>query len=193
MRYRRLSGEEFREIFLGHKTRVRYAVSSFGRILSFSREMTDGKILKGGERDGYRVLPVKVSDDESPKSKVFFVGKLVAEAFLERPSPEHTYVLHLDYKRSNDRVENLKFATYQEMLDHGNQSPHVREARKKLIQHNIKSDGRKLTVANVIKLKKILADPNRKIKLRALAKQFNISEMQLFRIKKGENWGHIEV
>jgi hypothetical protein len=79
------------------------------------------------------------------------------------------------------------------MLDHGNQSPHVREARKKLIQHNIKSDGRKLTVANVIKLKKILADPNRKIKLRALAKQFNISEMQLFRIKKGENWGHIEV
>jgi hypothetical protein len=36
-------------------------------------------------------------------------------------------------------------------------------------------------------------DPNRKTRLKLIAKQFGISEMQLYRIKSGENWGHIKV
>jgi hypothetical protein len=29
--------------------------------------------------------------------------------------------------------------------------------------------------------------------LKMLAKQFGISEMQLYRIKSGENWGHVKI
>jgi DNA invertase Pin-like site-specific DNA recombinase len=69
----------------------------------------------------------------------------------------------------------------------------VIEGRKKLIEHNIKSDGHKLTANKVKFIKKRLADPNRTIRLKMLAKQFGISEMQLYRIKRGENWGHIKI
>jgi DNA-binding Xre family transcriptional regulator len=42
-------------------------------------------------------------------------------------------------------------------------------------------------------LKKLISDPNRKTRLKMLAKQFGISEMQVSRIKSGENWGHIKI
>jgi DNA-binding Xre family transcriptional regulator len=45
----------------------------------------------------------------------------------------------------------------------------------------------------VKRLKKKLLDPNRKTRYKILAKQFGVSEMQLHRIKTGENWGHIIV
>ena len=44
-----------------------------------------------------------------------------------------------------------------------------------------------------MRIKKMLANPNRKTRLRLIAKQFGISEMQLYRIKSGENWGHVEI
>jgi hypothetical protein len=50
-----------------------------------------------------------------------------------------------------------------------------------------------LSYAQAVVLKKKLLDPNRKTRIRILAKQFGVSEMQLYRIKSGENWGDIEV
>ena len=67
------------------------------------------------------------------------------------------------------------------------------QARKNLLEHNIKSDGRKLTVTKVMRIKKMLQNPNRKTRIKMIAKQFGVSEMQIFRIKSGENWGHIVV
>jgi predicted DNA binding protein len=51
----------------------------------------------------------------------------------------------------------------------------------------------KLTYAQAVILKKKLLDPNRKTRIKVLAKQFGVSEMQLYRIKSGENWGDIKV
>jgi predicted DNA binding protein len=79
------------------------------------------------------------------------------------------------------------------MLAHAKASPFVIEAKKKLIEHKIKSDGNKLTVTEVMRLKKKLLDPNRKTRLKIIAKKFGVSEMTLHRIKTGENWGHIQV
>jgi DNA-binding Xre family transcriptional regulator len=39
----------------------------------------------------------------------------------------------------------------------------------------------------------ILSDPNRKTRLKIIAKRFGVSEMTLQRIKTGENWGHIKI
>jgi len=48
-------------------------------------------------------------------------------------------------------------------------------------------------VTKVMLIKKILAKPDRKTRLKMIAKQFGVSEMQISRIKSGENWGHIKI
>jgi predicted DNA binding protein len=101
--------------------------------------------------------------------------------------------LHLDHNLGNDYISNLKWATIAEQRAHTKASPRVIEAKKKLIEHRIKSDGIKLTETQVIWLKKKLLDPDRKTRLKILAKKFGVTTMTLHRIKTGENWGHIKV
>ena len=66
-------------------------------------------------------------------------------------------------------------------------------AFKKFQENNIKRDGRKLTSTQVIRIKKMLQRPDNKTRLVMIAKQFNITTQQLYRIRTGENWGHIKV
>jgi hypothetical protein len=185
--------ENFREIEIDYPLQRRYAVSDSGRLISFAEKFADGMVLKGGNSDGYKTLRYMMRNNGKTTSKIFFVYKLVAQFFIPKTAEEQRYVLHLDYKRDNDTLRNLKWATYKEMLAHRQKSPHIIRAKIKLQEHNLKSDGRKLTVTKVIHLKKILQDPNRKTRLKMLAKQFGISEMQVSRIKSGENWGHIVI
>lgn len=188
------ASETFKEFPVHPHLKMRYAVSNYGRLLSFKNEFDDGRILKGSLVDGYRSLRYKVpQEDGTMINKHYFVYKLVAQYFVPKTSEDQVHVLHLDRVRDNDYYRNLRWATRSEMLEHTRNSPHVQAAKKRLIEHNIRSDGRKLTVTQVIFLKKRLLDPNRKTRIKMLAKQFGVSEMQLHRIKSGENWGHIKV
>lgn len=185
--------EEFREIQFETPPNLRYAVSNKGRIASFSDTIENGRILKGGCADGYKVLKFQIKVDGKSVNKSMFVFKLVARYFIPKQNEDQQYVLHLDYVRDNDDVKNLRWATYAEMIAHGKRSPHVIRAKQKLLEHNIKSDGRKLTVTKVMLIKKMLLNPNRKTRLKMIAKQFGISETHVRRIESGENWGHIKV
>lgn len=185
--------EVFKQVIIDYPLRLKYAVSNRGRLASYVDEVENGNILIGGKADGYKTLRYLIREDGKVRSKTLFMFRLIAEFFIPKTSEDQKYVLHLDYVRDNDNLNNLKWATYDEMLAHGRKSPHVLEARRKLLELNIKSDGRKMTVTKVIYLKKLLKDPNRKTRLKMLAKQFGISEMQVSRIKSGENWGHIKV
>ena len=185
--------EEYKEFTLHATQKGRYAVTNFGRIISFKEDIHEGRILNGGFADGYKVLRFQTRIDGALKYKTVFFYKVVAEHFLTKTSENQTYVLHLDYVRDNDDIRNLKWATREEMIAHGNKSPHVKVARLKLIEHNKKSDGAKLTSTSVMRIKKMLQDPNRKTRIKMIAKQFGVSEMQIFRIQSGENWGHIKV
>ena len=185
--------EVFKQVEIDYPLKLKYAVSNRGRLASYADVVENGTILIGGKADGYRTLRYVMREDGKIRSKTLFMFRLIAEFFIPKTSEDQKYVLHLDYVRDNDHLNNLKWATYDEMLAHGRKSPHVLEARRKLLELNIKSDGRKMTVTKVIYLKKLLNDPNRKTRLKMLAKQFGISEMQVSRIKSGENWGHIKV
>ncbi len=190
---RLLPNEEFKEIEIEHDVKLRYAVSNRGRLLSFEDDISVGRILKGSLTDGYRLLKFKIFDHGKIKHKHYFVYKLVAKYFIPKDSEDQTCILHLDRVRDNDDVKNLKWATKAEMMEFYNQSPFVKKARERLIEFNIKSDGRKLTVTKVILIKKLLAKPNQRTRLKMIAKQFGVSEMQIRRIKSGENWGHIQI
>ena len=185
--------EEFKEIFIEDKLRLRYAVSNKGRLISFEDNIKFGRELKGGKSDGYRILSYKIFNDGKIKNKHLFVGKLVANNFIPKTSEEQVYVLHLDRVRDNDDYRNLKWATREEMLEFGRQSPFVKQAKKNLIEHNLNANGRKLTVTKVMLIKKILAKPVQTTRLKMIAKQFGVSEMQIRRIKSGENWNQIKI
>jgi|SRR6218665_3393069 len=187
------ANEVFREIETDVPLKYRYAVSNQGRLISFLEEFKDGNLLKGSISDGYKTFRYRKRVDGNPITKTLFIYKLVAEFFIPKDSEDQQHVLHLDYVRDNDTTKNLKWATYEQALLHRSKSPHVINSKKKLIEHNIKADGRKLTSTNVIHLKKLLNNPNNKTRIKMLAKQFGISEMQVNRIKRGENWAHIKV
>src|SRR4051812_13083484 len=140
------AGEKWKEIKLHRSLQRRYAVSNMGRLLSFEEKIKDGRLLNGGDIDGYRAYPYRINVKDKIKYKTLFIHRAVAEYFLKKKSDKHTYVLHLDYNSGNNKAGNLKWATQQEMIEHNKKSPAVIKGRKKTRLHNINSDGRILTV-----------------------------------------------
>ncbi len=185
--------EEFREIAVEHKLKLKYAISNKGRLISFVDDIKFGRELKGGTADGYRLFKYKIFKDGKIYNKHIFFSKLIAEFFVPKTAENQTFVLHLDRKRDNDDYRNLKWATREEMIDFSNKSPSVINARKKLIEHNLNANGRKLTVTKVMLIKKILSKSEQTTRLKMIAKQFGVSEMQIRRIKSGENWSQVKV
>lgn len=185
--------EEWKEFEVGEPRETRYAVSNYGGFKSFTNTIENCKDLKGSITEGFQYLRYKRLNNGKITYYYYAIHKVIAELFIPKTSEEQTYVLHLNYDKLDNHVNNLKWATYDEMIAHGKKSPAVIEAKKKFKEFNIKRDGAKLTSTDVIRLKRKILDPNRKTRLRLIAKEFNISEMQLHRIKTGENWGHIKV
>jgi hypothetical protein len=185
--------EQFKEIELDYSLKLRYAISNKGRLISFSENIEDCRLLKGSLSDGYPTFSFRIKKDGKSVSKCLFLYKLVAQYFIPKQSAEQIYVIHLDYSRNNDDVNNLRWATKAEMIEHRNKNPKIIQARKYLIEHNLKADGRKLTTTKVMLIKKILSRPEQKTRLKMIAKQFGVSEMQIRRIASGENWGHVKI
>ncbi len=184
--------EKFIEIEMDYSVKLRYAVSNRGRMVSFTDKIEDGRLLKGAVSDGYRVFRFKTYRDKKIINSHFFIYRLVAQYFIPKTSDDQVHVLHLDYSRNNDDVNNLKWATKEKQKEHVKSSPVLIQARKNAIEHNLKTDGAKLTVTRVMLIKKLLANPKRKTRQKMIAKQFGVSEMQISRIKSGENWGSVK-
>ena len=189
--------EIFKEISLGeddHNLQLFYAISNFGRLVSYQDNIENGRLIKGSLQDGYRIWRYRINvGNNKIIHKHHFLYKLVAEYFIPKTSEEQVYVLHLNRNRANDHVDNLKWATKAEMLEHSKKSPFVIEARERYMPLLwAKKGGKKLTETQVMLLKKKLLDPKRKTKMKILAKQFGVTEMQLYRIRSGENWSDVK-
>ncbi|MDR2038290.1 MAG: HNH endonuclease [Bacteroidales bacterium] len=179
--------EEWKEIETiddGKFHRKKYAISNYGRVVSYTDEIEDGKLLKYGLIEGYPVLSLGQRVKYSR-----CIHKLVAHYFLPEPASNQKYVIHFDFDKENNSVKNLQWVTREEMLQHQNFNPRVQYARK---HHTKRTRGPKLTDKQVKRLKNAINDPNRKRTYKQIAKRYGISEMQLYRIKSGENWSHVE-
>lgn len=185
--------EEFKEIELQEPLKLRYAVSNQGRLVSFTDNIKEGRELKGGMMEGYKVFQYAYRVGDKRKHRSLLVYRLVAQYFLPKGNEDQTFVLHLDFDKQNDRVENLRWANQAELTAHHSVNPAVIRGKQKTIAYNIKADGRKLTSTQVIRIKKMLLRKDNKTRLVMIAKQFNITTQQLYRIRTGENWGHIKV
>ncbi len=182
--------EEWRSLIFPKEAspRKNYAVSNYGRIAAYTDELKSGKILKGGLIGGYPSLKIRINR----KDKTHYVHKLVGEAFITGQSELRNRLIHLDYNKKNNHISNLKWVSKEDYLVHQRGNPAVIKAKEKQAQF-LPEVGHKLTTTDVMRIKKKIWDPDRKTRLRMIAKQFGISEMQLYRIKSGENWSHVRV
>lgn len=164
-----------------------YKVSNYGRVLSLVKN-PEGEILKGGRTAGYLSFVVNL---KSGKKKNYYFHRVIAEIFLEKEEGAE-FVIHKNYQKHDNQASNLAWVNKQGWVQHQYGNPSVQENKLKRKLRTVTSYS-KLTYAQAVILKKKLLDPNRKTRIRILAKQFGVSEMQLYRIKSGENWGDIEV
>jgi len=154
-----------------------YKISNYGRL---TRIRNNKELLfQPYVMHGYFYFKVKKKD--KGKFKTYYVHKLVALHFLDQNHGE--FVIHLDYDKKNNHINNLQWVTRKGKEVHQFSNPNY------VVPKGFNAS--KLTENRVRLLKKILNDPNRKVRLKILAKQFGVSTMQLHRIKSGENWGHL--
>jgi len=153
-----------------------YEVSNYGRVKSFKIDTENGIILKPQVLGRYHVIYLK---QKNGKKTVRLVHKLVAELFIPKDDEAKNLVFHRDYNPLNNRIENLEWVTRAELEKYKIKNP-LRKTHK-------------LTAETVRIIKKKIFSPNRKTRMKMIAKQFGISEMQLYRIKTGENWAHVKI
>jgi len=184
---KKVTGETWRPLqFNGWKhLRKKYALSSHGRIASFTEDVeTDGKLLQGSLTTGYRTLNLHRPGDNG----TLYIHREIARLFLPKPSAKAKYVIHTNHNKLDNSVKNLKWASLPEMIEHQQKSP-AKIAYKK-IQAN-RNEGLKLNATQVRSIKKMLDDSRRKVTIKKLAEKFGVSEMTMYRIKSGENWARI--
>lgn len=155
-----------------------YEISNYGRIKSF-KTSREGKLIKTPKVKGYHAIVLKMKNN---KNTTKYIHKLVAEHFIVKDNPLQKYVIHIDFNKDNNHVSNLRWVTKQTMFAHQKINPNYKRGQI----YNAK-----LTVDDVIKIKKILMKEN--IKPSSVAKEFGITHTQLNRIRRGENWAHVKV
>ena len=184
---RRSAGEIWKPLtFSGWKyLRNRYAVSNTGRIASYKADvLKEGKLLSGSLTTGYRTLNL-----HRPGNKgTLYIHREIAKLFLKKRSPKFKYVIHANHNKLDNHLQNLRWATLEEMIEHQQSSPAKIAYKEK--QAN-RTTGLKLTARQVRKIKTILSDKDRNITIRQLAGKYGVSEMTMYRIKSGENWARI--
>lgn len=160
----------------------RYAVSNRGRIVSYVNKIQEGQALKTRLTENYPSVTLQTRGVKQNH----YVHRLVAQHFIKRKSSAHKYVIHSDFNKENNKASNLKWVNKNEMYRHQQKSPAVIKAKKVR-----REQGYKLRPKQVKEIKKALANKKNPPTLKSLAKKYRVSDMQIHRIKIGENWGHL--
>ncbi len=164
-----------------HQTKwLDYFISDYGRMKSIHKKTKVERILRGSKNGGFSCLYIRFRDH---KPKVVMIHMFVADKFIgKNPFDEPAGVVHVNGDKTNNHYKNLKWET-------------KRESFEKMINAEGFNRDRwrtraKLTESKVRMLKKFLKQG--KTKKTILARQFGITTMQINRIERGENWGHVK-
>ncbi len=175
--------EKWQRVDFGKETKTcHYEISNFGRIRSIDKTTGRERLLNGAKaRGGLIMLNQKLKDNSTG---IVYIHRFVAEEFLEPPSDEHEYILHVDYDKANNHWSNLKWATEEEWKEYQKKNPHHkgRPARTK---------NYKLTETQVRMMKRMLK--RGKTKRKIIARKFGVSENCAYKIEKGIRWGHVKI
>lgn len=155
-----------------------FKISNFGRIINCKGN--EEFLVKETFTNGYQILHLR--QKRNGKSTGRYVHKLVAQHFLKQN--DGIYVIHINYDKTDNRIENLKWATKREKELHQFSNPNWVKVRKNNIIKNSK-----LNEGRVKIIKRQLTNKNNRISM--IAKRFGVSDTQIHRIKRGENWAYV--
>ena len=181
------TGEIWKQLlFAGHKNlRKKYAVSNQGRAASYVNDLpADGKLLNGSLTSGYRTLNLHIENGNG----TIYIHREVAKLFCAKKTARHKYVIHRNHKKTDNHFKNLHWATIDEVSTHQQASPEKIAYKERQAS---RTKGLKLSIAQAKTIKEAINNPRRKLTYKQLAEKYGVSEMTLYRIKSGENWGRI--
>lgn len=168
-------------IFEGLTTEQKFEISNLGRVRRTHKKTGEWQYIVGSNCKGYRIFSFRSNKKGRQITKS--LHRLVAEIFIKKPSPKHQHVLHLDFVKNNNVVDNLKWGTKEELSAHQKKNPNY----KRGLVYNAK-----LSVDQVKEIKRILLK-DEKIVYARLARQYGITQTQLNRIRRGDNWKNVTV
>ena len=156
-----------------------YKISNHGRVQIKTKTQTQFRLLtKFAIASGFNMFFYRKKGN---KVASYYVHRAVAKFFIKNRENKE-FVIHLDYDPLNNSFMNLEWVNRKELVAHQQKDP-KKHSRK----------GHKLTEGRVRLIKRKLADPKNKTRIKMIAKLFGISTMQVWRIKSGENWGHVKI
>jgi len=188
----KIAGEKWVVLALPETKKLQnsYAISNKGRLKSFTENIQKGNILKTAlHKAGYPIWRFKSASGYH----AFLIHRLVASNFCKQASINHSFVIHLDRNNGNNEASNLKWVTLAEQRKFASEGPAAKAAIKALHETNLKRGiTYKLNEAKVQKIKTALNSTTKKVTQQQLATKYNVSIMQISRIKSGENWAWVK-
>jgi DNA-binding CsgD family transcriptional regulator len=170
--------EEWKKIRI--PTNHRYEISNYGRVKSYA--LTEVKFINGKLTNGYYVIDMFDTKAKMRRSRL--VHRLVAEYFLDKPKAAEKSVIHLDGNKSNNHYKNLRWVTTTDASKMHISNADMRNAMMERNRNRVR--GTKLHVDQVDKIRLLIKAGKHTQK--QIAAQFDVSEMQIYRIKSGELW-----
>lgn len=159
---------------------TKYQISNYGRVRRNNKKTGELENINPTNIKGYAAFIFR-SKENKPCTK--YLHKIIGETFVEKERSDQKFVIHTDYDKLNNHVENLKWVDKWELAAHHRHNPRT----KKRTITNAKLDETKVKL-----IKKILQRDNN-TRLKMIAKRFGISHTQLNRIRSGENWGYVTI
>lgn len=151
----------------------KYEVSNLGNV----RYIKPTVLKCSVNGSGYAV--VSLHPDNAKTSKSFSVHKLVAEAFYGE-QPKGSHIAHWNGLPSDNRVENLRYATPKENVGDDRR----RHGRLPLGVKNYQSKFGEQTVRRIMILKGF-------VKSTVIAAALGVDKSVIQRIWSGKNWSHV--
>lgn len=171
----------------------RYAVSSLGRVKRIARSernhgVTDIPLKAGSSPRGY----LQVTLSANGRARTRRVNRLVCEAFHGLPPTAKHHAAHNDGDVSNNRKDNLRWATGKEneadKRVHGTAAIGDRHWSKLQPEKRATGEGHGLAKLKADDIPKIRADKRYQ---RTIAAEFGVTQRTIWMVKSGKTWRHV--
>jgi len=168
------------EIWKNISVNSSYKISSYGKVIRVWKNGKQKELKLFFNHKGYLRATIMVNG----KSKQFFVHRLVLEAFVG-PCPKGFQTGHLDGKKDNNNINNLKWVSPKENQEHKKMHGTYLSGKT--------GPGAKLTEEQVrIIRKEYYFNGSRYGNCAELAKRFNVSKITISEAATGKTWKNLE-
>lgn len=133
---------------------------------------------------------IKRTDKKRCVYTYFLIHRAVAELFLEKKKNQDV-VIHKDFNKLNNHVDNLEWMRKVDAEKRYSKNPYYTTGayKKDFLNRDKTLRNAKLTSTQVLYIKEKLSQGKT---LKELAHKFGVSDMQIHRIKTGENWSDVK-